>query len=55
MLPTLASVTMKNRAMTRTPSADTGFLSMLSPHLRSADSITAQNTMMATKAMNAQV
>ena len=38
-----------------TPSTDTGRLSMLSPHLRSTDSISTQNTIRAPKAMKAQV
>ncbi len=41
--------------MTTMPSADTGFLSMLSPHLRSTHSITTQNTMIAVKATKAHV
>ncbi|MNU07733.1 hypothetical protein D3C72_2534690 [compost metagenome] len=51
----MASVMMKNRAMTATPSTDTGFFSMLSPHLRSTVCIRMQKTMMAQKAMKAQV
>ncbi|MNO09755.1 hypothetical protein D3C81_2331600 [compost metagenome] len=51
----MASVMMKNRAMTTMPSTDTGFFNMLSPHLRSAVCINMQKTIMALKAMKAQV